>query len=147
VSYHRPLQRSRQLLNSRKPWKFPLVGEFREEGRTKYFRYTPKSDFHFSIDGFPWIILEVISDASQELDRYRMLIQASCIARLANAMRPGKFPFVVMAIYFDQTSFERYLVYQPDVSSTSVLNKVLLFLQRLCTQSTDVLSQADVYHR
>jgi len=49
-----------------------------------------------------------------------MLIQAACIARLANTVNKSATPFVVMAIYFNKKSFDRYLVYQPDNSSTTV---------------------------
>jgi len=79
------------------------------------------SDFHLSIQDLPFILLEVVSDENRESDRYRMLIQASCIARFANTTsNPTTDPFVVMAIFFNKTSFDRYLVYQPDKSATAV---------------------------
>jgi hypothetical protein len=101
---------------SRKPWAFPIVGAHSHDGTTEYFKYTPNSDFHLSFHGLPCILLEVVSDEHSESDRYRMLIQASCVARFANTFRkPDTPPFVVMAIYFNKISFDRYLVYQPDI--------------------------------
>jgi hypothetical protein len=87
----------------------------------EYYKYTPQSDFHFSIREFPFIVLEVISDPHREADRYRMLIQAAFIVRLANIiLNPTTFLFVAMAIFFNETSFDRYLVYQPNISVTAV---------------------------
>jgi hypothetical protein len=52
---------------------------------------------------------------------YRMLIQASCLARLMNVLdKPDTRPFVVVAYYFDNDKFRRFLVYQPDKASGAV---------------------------
>ena len=113
---------------SRKPWSFPIIGKL-ENSDQKYHKYTPMNDFHLAIQGFPYVLLEVISDETCQSDRYRMLIQASCLARLANMHynTQDAIPFVVMAIYFDKTSFQRYLVFQPNKYSIKVLMLFLFF--------------------
>jgi len=75
------------------------------------------------IKDFPHLLLEVNSQPN-ESDRFRMLLQASCIARIGNWLRAstsGK-PIIIMAIYIDKY-FEamQYLLYQPDVGSTEVM--------------------------
>ena len=85
-------------------------------------KYTPRSDFFMSIRNFPHLLLEVVSQ-SNEGDRYRMLLQASCLARLGNSLRAStsQKPVVIMAIYIDKFLVaSQYLLYQPAVKSTKV---------------------------
>lgn len=90
------------------------------------------SDFHFSVQSIPYILVEVISDGNQQSDRYRMLIQASFIVRFANTFsKPSTPSFVVMAIYFDNAHFHRYLVYQPDTSRIAVWGCTFFWPRRL----------------
>ncbi len=83
---------------------------------------TPRPDFHMCIKGFPHLLLEVNSH-EDESDRIRMLLQASCIARIGNWLRDsasGK-PVVIMAVYVDEHFKARqYLLCQPDIESTKV---------------------------
>jgi hypothetical protein len=85
--------------------------------------YTPKSDFHMCINNFPHLLLEVVSQPN-ESDRFRMLLQASCMSRIGNWLRAStsRKPIVNMAIYIDKR-FEatQYLLYQPDVGSAKVV--------------------------
>jgi serine/threonine protein kinase len=74
------------------------------------------------IRDFPHILLEVNSQGN-ESDKYRMLLQASCLARFGNKLRASTStgPIVIMAIYIDKGfSASQYLVYQPVVTSTEV---------------------------
>ena len=85
-------------------------------------KYTPRSDFFMSIRNFPHLLLEVVSQPN-EGDRYRMLLQASCLARLGNSLRAStsQRPVVIMAIYIDEFLVaSQYLLYQPAVKSTKV---------------------------
>jgi hypothetical protein len=50
-------------------------------------------------NGIPLLLLEVSSDSS-ETDKDRMLLQASCLVRLGNALME-KPEFLVKAIYID----------------------------------------------
>lgn len=79
------------------------------------FKHTPRPDFHMRIQDFPHILL-VVASQKNESDRYRMLLQASCLARLGNTLRPSKLnePVVIMAIYVDNLfRAHQHLVYQP----------------------------------
>jgi len=98
-------------------WEFHLIADVRGEKA----RYNPKSDASLCISRFPHLVLELISDPSQS-DRIRMLLQAACLARLGNALRPGSArPFIVSAIYIDDAQHAKWhLVYQPDVSNAAV---------------------------
>jgi hypothetical protein len=114
-------RRSRYLIQCHSDSKLPfyLVVETPKEN----FSCTPRSDFHIRINNFPHLLLEVVSQTN-ESDRFRMLLQASCMARIGNSLRAptsGK-PIVIMAIYIDK-HFEatQYLLYQPDVGSTEVV--------------------------
>ena len=52
-------------------------------------------------NGFPLLLLEVTFDSS-EADRNRMLLQASCLVRLGNALiEDEQSKFLVKAIYID----------------------------------------------
>jgi hypothetical protein len=84
---------------------------------------TPRSDFLMCIKDFPHLLLEVNSQ-SNESDRFRMLLQASCIARIGNWLRTStsRKPITIMAIYIDKYfKANQYLLYQPDVGSTEVM--------------------------
>ncbi len=86
------------------------------------FMYSPRSDFHMCIKDFPHILLEVKSEQNQS-DRYRMVLQASCICRIGNWLRAPTYgkQIVIMAVYVDEdfNAFQ-YLLYQPDVVSKKV---------------------------
>jgi hypothetical protein len=106
------------VISSNGQWNFLLVAQ----SGGKEARYTPKSDARLCINGFPHLVLEIISDAAQS-DMNRMLLQAACLARLGNAMKgdPASGPFIFSAIYIDNQLFARWLlVYQPQASDPSV---------------------------
>ena len=109
------------LLHSGTKWPFPLVVKTSGE---KY-QYSPMSDFHMRIRGFPHLVLEVISQTAGG-DRFRMLLQASCLARLGNMLRKqSSKPVVIMAIYIDNYfRATEYLLYQPETSSAEVLSSI-----------------------
>jgi hypothetical protein len=60
------------------------------ESERKKYCYTPRSHFHISVDGFQ-------SDKN-ERDRYRILLQAACAARLGRRLFNDN-PFIVVALY------------------------------------------------
>jgi hypothetical protein len=96
-------------------WPLKLLVHVHSEN--KNYSYTPRSDFHLSVDGLPYLIVEVQSEQNGS-DRYRMLLQAACLARLGNGLNPNKdnaFPFIVTALYIESSGrMERYLVFSPD---------------------------------
>ena len=87
----------------------------------KKYQYTPKSDMLLLLDGCPFVLCEVVSDAKYE-DRLRMLVQAGVLVRLMNSMKADNTKsFVVMAIYIKEDfSAECCLVYQPKLADISV---------------------------
>ena len=94
---------------SRGDWPFPLTVTVESEHNKKY-RYTPRSYFHFSLDGLVYLVIEVQSD-KEERDRYRMILQGACAARLGRKIY--KRPFIVMALYIkNDGSVKRYFLYQ-----------------------------------
>lgn len=106
---------------------------FGKEERKKY-KYMPMSDFRLDIRNFPHCILEV-SDGKGGLERqtdlWRMILQASCLARLGNKQRilakgtMANDPVVIMAIYIDkELNAHEYLVYQPNVSDKKVWSQM-----------------------
>ncbi|KAH8999747.1 hypothetical protein EDB92DRAFT_1812870 [Lactarius akahatsu] len=64
--------------------------------------------------GFPHLVAKVVSDRGGGKDKNRMLLQASCLVRLGNALLKGKPPeFAVKAIYFDCHFYAtEYTLYQ-----------------------------------
>jgi hypothetical protein len=63
-------------------------------------------------------MVEVESD-SAEGDRYRMLLQAACMARLGRQM--FKQPFIVFALYIENSGLvTRYLVFQSNGDGNKV---------------------------
>ena len=100
-------------------WDFLLIPDI----QGSKLKYTPKSDASLRINNLPHLILEVISD-SAESDRFRMLLQAYCLARLGNALRKmpkvGD-PFIVSAIYIDDALCAKwYYMYQLDGENAPV---------------------------
>jgi hypothetical protein len=62
--------------------------------------------------GLVYLMVEVQSD-SAEGDRYRMLLQAACMARLGRYM--FKQPFIVFALHIENSGqVTRYFVFQSD---------------------------------
>jgi hypothetical protein len=69
----------------------------------------PRSDYHIAIDGLVYLMVEVQSDGA-EGDRYRMLLQAACMARFGRHM--FKQPFIVFTLYIENSGqVTRYFVF------------------------------------
>jgi len=79
-------------------------------------KYSPKSDFFLGSPYGSLLVGETVSDPKYESDRYRMLLQASVICRIANTTRKdNKKDFVLLCYYINnQYHAERYIVYQPN---------------------------------
>ena len=93
---------------SRGDWPFKLIVFV--ESEQKDLRYTPRSDFYVSVDQSVYLLVEVQSDKS-ESDRYRMLLQAACVARLG--CQSYNKPYIVVALYIENSGrVTRYLVFQ-----------------------------------
>lgn len=110
------------LIFSGKPWDFFLMADlgYPKEKPREMRRYEPHSDFHFDLDGLPYVILEVCSDKLRERDKTRMLVQAACLVRLGNSfsLEADACPFVVMAIYVGaDLQATRYFLYQSNRES------------------------------
>ena len=107
-------------------WPLSLVAQVKT---TKYL-YTPRSDFLLLLDGCPFLMFETCSDRAAEHDRSQMLLQAAVLVRAMNSYRPdeGEYePFIAVAIYINSKfTAERYLVGQPQQSSTTVRHQCLI---------------------
>jgi hypothetical protein len=97
---------------SRANWLFKLIVSV--ESERKKYRYTPRSDFHVSVDQLVYLLVEVQSDRNQG-DRYRMLFQAACTARLGRLSYNN--PFIVVALYIGNSGrVTRYFFFQRDAA-------------------------------
>ena len=101
---------------SRGDWPFKLIVSV--ESQQKKYRYTPRSDFHVSVDQLVYLLVEVQSDKDQS-DRYRMLLQAACAARLGRMSYEN--PFIVVALYIEKSGrVTRYFLFQRDAADPEV---------------------------
>ncbi|KAI9458962.1 hypothetical protein F5148DRAFT_1287262 [Russula earlei] len=104
-----------------KAWPHHLVVETTND--KKVHKYTPKSDFCMLIGNIPHLILEVASEPS-ERDKYRLLLQASCLARILNKLRtPNAIPVIVMALCIDNSFRAVQYLLQPDELTTKYINQ------------------------
>ena len=95
-------------------WPFQLI----VSADNKAYHYTPRSDFHASVDQLVYLMVEVQSKRNQA-DRYRMLLQAACAARLGCHFYEE--PFIVVALYIENCGrVTRYFVFQRDDADTTV---------------------------
>ena len=95
---------------SRADWPFKLIVSI--ESQQKNYHYTPRSDFHVSVDRLVHLIVEVQSQKNQS-DRNRMLLQAACAARLGRLSY--RYPFIVVALYIENSGrVTRYFLFQRD---------------------------------
>ena len=84
------------------------------------------NDFRMEIENFSFCLLDVVSSKKAGLgsqtDLWRMILQASCLARLGNKLRRNTDdPVVIVVIYINsQLQAHEYLVYQPDISCKKV---------------------------
>ncbi|KAH9012536.1 hypothetical protein EDB85DRAFT_2158946 [Lactarius pseudohatsudake] len=94
------------------PWPFSLTAEI-IQGDTLY-QYTPCSSFSISTKRFPFLLLGVSSGTSQTEDVHFMLLQASCLVRLGNALLMDKSStFVVKAIHVNHDYYAtEYTLYK-----------------------------------
>jgi hypothetical protein len=95
--------------HSEVPWPFSLVVEIIRDNNQ--YQYIPSSNFALSVESFPYLLLAV---ASQKGDLHRLLLQASCLVRLGNALLTDKSPtFSVKAIHVDKDYYAaEYTLYQ-----------------------------------
>jgi hypothetical protein len=101
---------------SRGDWPFKLIVSV--EAPKKKYRYTPRSDFHVSVDQLIYLLVEVQSD-KDESDRYRMLFQATCAARLGRQIYNNT--FIVVALYIETSGkVTRYFILQRDDDDRTV---------------------------
>jgi len=85
----------------------------------------------FSLNSCPLILVEECSDRQEELDRYRMLLQAGLLVRVMNSFTTE--PFVAVAVYITAHCVaERYLVFQPSRDDRTVRN-TNVFIADLCS--------------
>jgi hypothetical protein len=97
-------------------WPFKLIVS--ADSPRKQYRYTPRSDFYVSVDHLVYLLVEVQSDRNQS-DRYRMLLQAACAARLGYLSYEN--PFIVMALYIENSGrVRRYFLFQRDCNDPTV---------------------------
>ncbi len=95
------------------------------------------NDFRLEIGHFPHCLLEVASGKKGRLDDqtdcWRMILQASCLARLGNRLRRNaENPVVIVAIYIDfELQAHMFLMYQPDVSNMKVRTRTVLFIKMM----------------
>ena len=92
------------------------------QGDNHLRRYTPRSDFLFSLDTCPRINIEIFSNPN-ESDRYRGLLQAGLLVRVVNMLNQklDKPSFVAIMVYITEDfTAERYLVYQPELNDETV---------------------------
>ncbi|KAF8494250.1 kinase-like domain-containing protein [Gautieria morchelliformis] len=92
-----------------------------DNAREEVCTYTPRSVASLLVDGYPHMLMEIVSH-SDGYDRFRVLLQAACLVRLSNALRyTKKDPFIITAICIDSNFFAtRYLVWQPENYGTDV---------------------------
>lgn len=101
------------------PWPFSLVAEIVQDDML--YQYTPCSNFSIIAKDFPYLLLGV----SPKGDVCRMLLQASCLVRLGNALLTDKSSFFAKAIYVDRDyRAVEYTLYQRE----SELSDKVVFL-------------------
>jgi hypothetical protein len=86
----------------------------------KKFRYTSRSDFHVSVDQLVYLLVEVQSEKDQS-DRYRMLLQGACVARLGRQFYDKLHIVMALsrALYIENCGrVTRYLLFQHDGANT-----------------------------
>ena len=107
-------------VSSEASWPIKFVAEIAEEGNRRH-SYHPRSDYLFSLNGCPHIIIDICSDAAHESDRYRLLLHAGVLVRTLNTIKTLGNSFVSVAIYISPSMYASwYLVYQPDLGSQVV---------------------------
>lgn len=103
------------------------------------------NDFRLEIEHFSFCLLEVVSSKKAELDSqadlWRMILQASCLARLGNKLRvKTDDPVVIVAIFIDsQLQAHEYLVYQPDPSRKKVRTQTVFSVKIMTRHLLQVL--------
>jgi hypothetical protein len=109
------------------PWPFPLVVEIGQDDAM--YQYNPCSNFSINIKDFPYLLVGVSSNESQKGNVNFMLLQASCLVRLGNALLRDKYAFFAKAIYVNQDySAVEYTLYQRGSQGGSEPNDKVIFL-------------------
>ncbi len=94
------------MLRSGTKWPLSLIINTQEAQS----QYVPRSSFSIAMRGFPVLFL----DTSSDIGRGDILLQASCLVRLGNALLKDRSPmFLVKAIYIDSDYYAtEYTLYQ-----------------------------------
>ena len=112
------------------------------------YQYTPRSDIFMSIDDFPHIIIEISSDKYKGRDRYRMLLQASCLVRLGNRLLPDKSSTFFVKVFYINHDYhaDEYTLYQKGsrLIDDEVCFQICLFSQEEGVRRTDTRVRSSV---
>ena len=101
---------------SRAHWPLKLIVSV--ESEQKKYRYTPRSEFHVSVDQLASLLVGVQSEKNED-ERYRMLLQAACAARLGRHFYNDL--FIVVALYIETSgTVTRYFVFQRNSADRKV---------------------------
>jgi hypothetical protein len=108
--------------------------------------------FRLEIGNFPHCLLEVVSVKKAILEYqtelWRMILQASCLARLGNKLRRNTDdPVVIVAIYIDaHLQAHEYLVYQPDTSNKKVRMQAVPSFKLMTWRLLQVLYRETIFN-
>jgi hypothetical protein len=129
------LTNSSDSLHSGLAWSLNLVVDVTQDDLKAY---TPRSDFFISINDFPHLLLEVCSDKLKGRDRNRMLLQASCLVRLGNALLADELStFFVKAIYIDRNYHAvEYTLFQRKTEAMDMVGLLLIIAWQEMLKST-----------
>ena len=119
------------MLVSGAQWPLGLVIDAQED----QYRYIPRSNFSIAMRGFPALLLDVASgqdeDSKDGKEIHRILLQASCLVRLGNALLKDTSPaFLVKAIYVNSEYYAtEYTLYQRQNSLNNHVHTVFTLLR------------------
>jgi len=75
-------------------WPLRFVAQV-AQGNNKFYRYTPRSDYLFSVDTCPLMMIEIGSEPNG-IDCFRMLLQAGLLVRVINSIKKEAHSFVAI---------------------------------------------------
>ncbi|KAN0081479.1 hypothetical protein V8E55_009103 [Tylopilus felleus] len=115
-----------------KSWQFPMFVDTTEAPKA-FRKFTPRSDWMVISrkHRIPFVISEVISNRN-ETDRYRMLIQATALARVGHSLlKSSTGTFFIVAIYLDAKMVaSRYIVMQHPPDKKGIPSKKVSIHQK-----------------
>jgi hypothetical protein len=80
-----------------KGWPLKSFAQIAQD-RTKLFHYTPRSDYMFSVNTYPRVVIEDEAQVNGS-DRFKMLLQAGLLVRFVNRIDPGEQSYIVICLY------------------------------------------------